>query len=392
MKSPAVIIVYHFFAHYRKAVVEELIRSPEHVYLFAGDVRDTMNSGIAPMIFEDANRFISTKSHFLRRRYLIQSNVIGLALRRDITTIIYLGDAQFLTTWISAALARLCGKRVLFWSHGWIRPESGWRDRVRRAFYGLSHGMMLYGHRAREIGIHKGFRPENLYVIYNSLDYEAQRFQREIITPESSEQTKIELFANPTWPMVICSGRLVAERKIDYLLYAAAKLAEEGYFLNIVIIGEGPQRTTWQVLAEQLRLPVRFYGACYDEAVLARLYCAANVTVIPAYAGLAVIQSLGFGTPVITHSDLSQQGPEVEAILPDVTGDLYKWGDVDDLAIAIRKWTIPKSDIVSRQCYRMVELFYHPQVQCRNIDFAVTGQPFEPDSWINRAELVTRLE
>ena len=390
MKTSVVAIVYHFFPHYRKAVAEELMRSSEYTYLFVGDVRDPTNSGIEPMIFKDPSRFLSTKSRFFRRRYLIQSGVIRLALRRDITAIIYLGDAQFLTTWLSAVLARLCGKRVLFWSHGWVHPDNKWRDRVRRTFYTLAHGMLLYGQRAREIGISKGFRPENLHVIYNSLDYEAQRSQQELITPEINEQTKMELFVNPTWPMVICSARLIPERRTDLLLYAAAKLAEEGCFLNIVIVGEGPERVALQILAEQFRLPVTFYGACYDDAVLARLYCAANVTVIPAHAGLAVIQSLGFGTPVISHDDLSRQGPEVEAILPGVTGDLYKWGDMADLAVAIRKWTTPKSDTVSQQCYRMIALFYHPQVQCRIINSAVTGKLFEPDSWDDRAELVTR--
>lgn len=389
MTDSTVAIVYHFFAHYRKAIIEELMHSSEHLYLFVGDVRDTRDSGIEPMTFKDVGRFISTQSHFLGGRYLIQSDIIRLALRRDIATIIYLGDVQFLTTWISAALARLCGKRILFWTHGWTHPESRWRDWVRRTFYGLSHGLLLYGHRAREFGIKSGFRPENLYVIYNSLDYEAQRSQREMMTPEINEQTRMELFANPTWPMVICTGRLVAERKVDSLLYAAANLAEEGYFINILIVGEGPQREAWQTLVGQLRLSVKFYGACYDEAVLARLYCAANMTVIPAYAGLAVIQSLGFGTPVITHDDLSQQGPEVEAILPGVTGDLYKSGDTAALALAIRKWATPKSDNISQQCWRMIEIFYHAHIQSKIINSAVIGMPFEPDSWNNRAELVT---
>lgn len=391
MSPPSVAVVYHFFAHYRKAVIEELLHSTEWAYLFVGDTQDPLYSGIEPVDFENKGRFISTQSHFFRRRYLIQRGVIGLALRKDIKTIIYLGDVRFLTTWISAVLARLSGKRVLFWTHGWTHPESRWRDRVRRIFYSLSHGLLLYGHRAQEIGVNKGFRLENLYVIYNSLDYEAQQAQRVKITPEDNEQTRKSLFVNPSWPMVICNARLIAKRRIDLLLYAAAKLADEGCFLNILIIGEGPEQSDWQVLARKLQLSVVFYGACYDEAILAKLYSAANVTVIPAHAGLTVIQSLGFGTPVITHGYMDQQMPEAEAILPGVTGDFYKWGDIDDLALIIRKWITPKTESVSRQCWRLIELFYHPQVQCEIINSAVAGKPFDPDSWADRVELVAKL-
>lgn len=386
------IVVYHFFAHYRRAVVEELIQSSEHLYLFAGDTHDPTNTGIEPMIFDDMSRFIPVGCRFLGHGYLIQEGVIEIALRRDIRTIIYLGDVRFLTTWVSAALARLSGKRVLFWSHGWTHPESWWRDRVRRVFYSLAHGLLLYGHRAREIGIRKGFSPEKLYVIYNSLDYEAQQVHRVKATSEDHEQTRKSLFANPSCPMVICSARLIAKRKIDLLLYAASKLAREGCFLNILIIGEGPERVAWQLLAEQLQLSVVFYGTCYDEVVLAKLYCAANVTVIPAHAGLTVIQSLGFGTPVITHDDMNQQMPETEAILPGVTGDFYKCDDISDLALAIRKWAVPKTSIISKQCCRMVELFYHPHVQRKIIDSAVSGQPFQLDSWANREGLVAAID
>jgi glycosyltransferase involved in cell wall biosynthesis len=386
---PTVVVTHHFFAHYREAIVRELINSHKCHYIFAADVSDPVKSGIKPVIFGDMTRFIRIRSFVLWNRIFFQPGLISLCVRKDVVAIICIGNMQFATTWFAAALARMTGKRVLFWSHGWTDDDGVIRDLVRRSFYRLAHCLLLYGHRARTIGVEKKFNPNNLYVIYNSLDYDTQKKYRDAQDDVSILETRTKLFENPNLPVIICTSRLIKEREIDRLLEASALLANAEFPINLIIVGDGPEKTTWQRLAARLGVSACFYGECYDEAALARLYCASDITVIPGSAGLTVIHSLTYGIPVITHNNYSKHGPEVEAIIPGVNGDLYRWHDTQDLVYLIRKWaSISKTESQKRKISRIVELFYHPQIQRSIFDLAVTGELQDNDPWEHRATLV----
>jgi len=103
----------------------------------------------------------------------------------------------------------------------------------------------------------------------------------------------------------------------------------------------------------------------------------ANVTVSPGQVGLTAIHSLAYGTPVITHNDPNDQGPEWEAIVPGQNGNLFKRGDIDDLARTIRQWcSHPWPDEgIRKQCVAIVEQFYNSDFQRRVLTHAVAGVP-----------------
>src|SRR5262249_57148805 len=105
---------------------------------------------------------------------LWQGGAVRIALDPQFDVIIFLGSMWHLSTWVAAVLARLSGKRVLMWTHGVLRREQGLRGYMRRAFYRLAHGLLLYGFRARDLLGADHFQAEQLYVVYNSLDVPAQ--------------------------------------------------------------------------------------------------------------------------------------------------------------------------------------------------------------------------
>ena len=374
-RRPRVAVVYPFFPHYRAAVFRELLERGAHEYLLVGDTR-SMEAGVAEWQPEDPNRFLFAPCRQLAFfSFLLQRGLARLGLRRDLDAIVYLGNPYFVSTWVSAALARVTGKRVLFWTHGWTREERGPKAWLRTLFYRLAHGLLLYGNYARETGVARGFAPEKLHVIYNSLDYEAQKRFRQRLDPERLAAVKRSLFERPELPMVLCTARLTRRCRFDLLLEAQARLARTGHVINVLLVGDGPEQSALEAQARQLGVPVRFQGACYDEEALAGFTMAAHVTVSPGKVGLTAIQSLAYGTPVITHSDPETQGPEWEAIVPGKSGDFFKPGDVDDLAAVIRRWTSDSSVRGSRreECQAVIERFYNPTYQRVAIDRAVLG-------------------
>ncbi|MCC6730732.1 MAG: glycosyltransferase [Chthonomonadales bacterium] len=381
--APTVAVVYHFFAHYRAAVMRALLDSPHYRFVLCGDVRNPEGPGIREWVPADRSRFVRAPCRPLGGGLLLQRGLLSLAARRDLDTVIFLGNAKHLVTWPAAARARALGKRVLFWTHGWTEEETGPKDRLRRAFYRLADGLLLYGHRAKCLGVARGFAPERLHVIYNSLDYEAQRRARDVVGPADLERTRAELFGQPERPIAICTGRLTGRRRLDLLLDAMHLLRAEGRPLNLLLVGEGPARRSLEEQAARMGLPVRFGGACYDEGVLARLIMAACVSVVPAGAGLSVVHSLGYGTPVVAQDDPNGQGPEWEAIRPGVNGGLFRRGDAADLARAIAEWTGPdrRSAADRRRCREVVERFYNPAFQRRAIERAIAGLPADDLFW-----------
>lgn len=381
--KPKVCIIYHFFAHYRGAVLQELLDSDSYNFFFAGAAEDPQHSGIKAWDKLNPQRFILTHCKYIKG-IMFQSKVIALSLRPDIRTLIFMGDMHFITTWVGAALARLLGKRVYFWTHGWTRHEKGISETVRSAFYRLAHGLLLYGHYAKSIGVEKGFDPERLHVIYNSLDYETQKSVREKVTQESAQLTRSELFPlTSAHPLIVYSARLIQGRRIDVLLEAMGILKQEGHQVNLLIIGDGPERQTLEEQAQKQNLSSHFFGPCYDESVLARLIMSANVTVSPGPVGLTAIHSLAYGTPVITHNNYQSQKPEFEAIIPNVTGEFYTEKSSSDLARAIKAWTQTTwvDDDLRQKCYTVVDKFYNPSCQRALIERALRGEPADDSEW-----------
>jgi glycosyltransferase involved in cell wall biosynthesis len=378
-----VAVVYPYFAHYREAILKALLASRQNDYVLAGGLRDPYKSNIRAWVPAYSPQYAETSCRVILGRYLLQNGVLKLALRRDIQTIIFIGDAQHLTTWLAASVAKLSGKRVLFWTHGWTRPETGAKSFIRCAFYHLADGLLLYGNWAKQYGITKGFNADNLYVVYNSLDYENQKAIRQMVTDGELLKVRSALFEHPERPMLICTSRLTKVRGLGLLLDALSILQQKGQPMNLLLVGDGPEKSNLIQQAQDQGLTVKFYGECYEEQVLARLIMAANVTVAPGAVGLTAMHSLAYGTPVITHNDLEHQMPEWEAICEGYNGGFFKRDDSDDLANAILKWT--KNGFTGSRmranCFSLIEKYYNSRYQSEVIDAAVVGKPAMRIEW-----------
>lgn len=357
--------------------MQALLKCQDIDYLLVGDRSDPDNSiqawlpPDAELLFAPCRKITST--------LFWQKGLLRLAIRRDIDVIIFLGNANFLSTWLAALLARLMQKRVLFWTHGWLRKEQGVKAIVRNLFYRLAHGLLLYGNRAKMIGVENGFAKNSMHVVYNSLGYRTQKTIMSGITNDRIKLVREMFFSDWKTPVLIYTGRLTKSKDLGLLLSAMSQLQDQGFNTSLLLVGDGPEREPLTQLAKASGLAVYFYGSCYDEHKLSELIMSANVTVAPGQIGLTAMHSLGYGTPIITHDDPNDQMPEWEAIVPGVTGEIFKRGDVHDLARTIQKccrhpW--PDED-VRRQCVAVIDQFYNPDFQRQVINRAVAGLPAE---------------
>jgi glycosyltransferase involved in cell wall biosynthesis len=127
-------------------------------------------------------------------------------------------------------------------------------------------------------------------------------------------------------------GRLSAEKGVDDLLRSMQQVLE----MRLVIAGDGPQRGQLEALATSLGLSnVEFVGQV-GRAQRDSLIAMSRFTVFPSHAyetlGKTILESYAEGRAVVA-SDL---GSRRELVREGETGLLYRPGDVNELAGAIR--------------------------------------------------------
>jgi len=369
-----VAVIVHIFSHYRRPVYFEMIENSPHHYEFIGTDHD-FNTGIKVINDFPEGRFHKVKA-WKFRSIVFMPGTIRAAIGSRYDTLIILGNAKWPTMWLTAIIARLRGKRVLMWAHGWLSDEKGVTRLIRDTFYKLAHGLLVYNRRSKEIGVSHGFDPKRIHVVYNSLDSVTQIAVRDSITDADIERARVGYFpGRQDLPILTAVTRITASKKLDLLIDAAALLEERGTPVNVLIVGDGPEKARLEQLAKKNGVSACFAGAVYDERTLGVIFKATDLTVMPGAIGLLVMHSLVFGTPVVSHNNFDNQGPEYEAIVDGVTGGFFEENSVDSLAETVNRW-LNDNEAKERgreESRAVIERFYNPFTQAGAINRAVSG-------------------
>lgn len=368
---PSVNVIYHQFPHYRRPIMLELVENGANDYRFFASVEPV--AGIVPFAGDDKVRVTPLHFRVWHGLWLLKGYWPAV-VDRSCDALIILANPNMPASWLMAIVGRLAGKKVLFWAHGWLKPESFFKRKFRSLYFRLADHMLVYGERSRKIGISLGYPADRITVVYNSLDFErAKALVAQIESGGEALPKPQDLFAEKDRPLIICTARLTRLCRFDLLLHAAANLKNEGRPINVLLVGDGTERQSLGQLARELGVDAHFHGACYDEQILARLIYFSDLTVSPGKIGLTVIHSLSYGTPAITHGDLDEQMPEVETILPGETGAFFERGNADDLASTIKAWLQSGKDrtAVRKACYDMIAGNWNPRQQRILIETAI---------------------
>ena len=185
-------------------------------------------------------QFIKIRNYWLFKKLLVwQTNVIWTCLKQHNSINIFYGNMYCLSTWIAAIICRLKGLPVIFWSHGIYGNEGRLKLFFRKVFYKLAQKHLLYERRAKKIMVEKGFKRDNLYVVFNSLDYQKHKRLRNKFS-NSTRNEFSSFFKRPELPTLIFIGRLTPIKKLHYLISAVSEINHTTPILNLLIVGDGP--------------------------------------------------------------------------------------------------------------------------------------------------------
>ena len=269
-----------------------------------------------------------------------------------------------ITEWLILFIALFRRQETFCWTHGFYGKEDYLKSVVKRIYFSLFTGILVYGERARHLMINIGINPQKIFVVHNSLSYSKQ-------LPIRLNMNTCDIyrkFFSNEYPTIIFVGRLTKVKQLDLIVEAQKILRGNDFCLNVVFVGDGTERQTLQSLVKEYHLDpfVWFYGACYDEETNADLIYNADLCVSPGNVGLTAVHVMMFGCPVITNDDFNHQMPEFEAIKRGITGDFFHQNSVNSLANSIRQWLTTHMDNreeIRQACYEEIDNKWNPHIQ-----------------------------
>jgi glycosyltransferase involved in cell wall biosynthesis len=320
---------------------------------------------------EGGIRWVRLKNKWILNRFLWQKGLLRHLKENDYDTLVISGVLYYITTWAAAILYRIKGKKVIFWTHGFLRKENNLLGFFRTQFYKLADFFLVYGQRGKDIMVSKGFDPEKIELVYNSLDYDEQIR----IRASNENPDPVVRFKHPELPCIGYIGRVLKQKKLDILIETIYDLKSKEIFCNSLIIGDGPDVTRLKSLVAEYGLSEYFcfYGPCYDEKIIFRLLSQTDIIVSPGEVGLTAIHAMTYGLPVITHNRFDKQGPEYACIEPGLTGDFFDYDNpVESLSSLLAKWLNVKDKVaIKERCYTVIDKRYNPYVQLEVINSLV---------------------
>ncbi len=132
--------------------------------------------------------------------------------------------------------------------------------------------------------------------------------------PQSRARMRSELGIAPDVPLLLFAGRIAREKNLDLLLSMLARLGSRFPAAELVLAGDGPDRTRLEREAEEHGLAhrVRFLGWVPHEEIR-DLYAAADLFVsasVTETQGLSILEAMATGTAVI-----AARGPGVTDLI-----------------------------------------------------------------------------
>jgi len=143
----------------------------------------------------------------------------------------------------------------------------------------------------------------------------------------------------------------------DYLNEAFDLLLEKDCNNNLFLILFGEIKDDEHFL-NKIKIPYKYFGRLVDPIIIAQLYNAADVTVVPSLYetfGQTIIESMACGCPAISFDNSGQ----TDIIDHKTNGYLAKYKDINDLADGIT-WVLdnPEYENVKKDCIKKVQFNY----------------------------------
>lgn len=212
---------------------------------------------------------------------------------------------------------RLC-RCWIWWGHGYnfqAQTRQTWstsmQENIKNFMTRRGDGLITYTLSGAEYWRQRGISADRVLPYLNTIDVEGLREAGARVTEQQLLKAKQQLGLVGK-QVLIFSGRLYAEKKVDFLLRAFALLQGRRTDVALLVLGNGPERAKLEALKSQLQLRhVQFLGEENDPDRVSVFFKLADMLLIPGLVGLAIVHGFAYGLPIAT-TDHGYHSPEIE--------------------------------------------------------------------------------
>jgi glycosyltransferase involved in cell wall biosynthesis len=283
-----------------------------------------------------------------------QRRLLDWLAAEDPQALIMEANPRYISAYAAMHWMKQRGRPIIGWGLG-ATPVSGilstFRSTRRLAFLHHFNGMLTYSGLGADQYSNLGIPADRIFVVPNAA------------APKPSHGMPRRPARIPGKPSILFVGRLQMRKRVDLLIEACARLPQ-ALQPELVIVGDGPERSTLENLAKKV-YPLAVFPGSRHGTDLVPYFSSADLFVLPGTGGLAVQEAMAYGLPIVlgrgdgTNADLVR--PENGwQILPDSLDAL-----VETLQVALsdvsrlRRMGAESYRIVSEEINleRMVEKF-----------------------------------
>jgi glycosyltransferase involved in cell wall biosynthesis len=331
LARPRVAIITNIIPHYRADFYRRLFSSTEFdCHVFCQDAIPGTNIDTAGHMFPGQVTLVKAVSASNER---VSWQTLPYAkIRANFDVCFIYGNPRVVSGVLLSCVLRVLRIPVVIWGQAHTAGASWISEGIRLAWWRAFANLFVYNDAEVSYLRERGFTRQLIVGMNNGLDQSqlgaaaAKWTHARLARWRSAEGLERKI-------MLLSCARLVRKNRFDLVIDALSRLLEAEPALTWCVLGDGPERQPLEDRAKQRGVAhaIRWMGPLYDEEALAPWFMSSQVLVHPGAIGLTMLHAFGYGLPVITHDDRSQQMPEIAALRGGTNGVLFRQGDVNSL-------------------------------------------------------------
>jgi glycosyltransferase involved in cell wall biosynthesis len=252
---------------------------------------------------------------------------------RESDLIVVVQASGYLLNYPLLLLNRLGLKAVAFWGHGYNHQSRRWSasEALKRSLAASPCWWFAYTESTSRYLESAGVDPAKITVINNAVDTRAFRAAVDAFSEAEINALRGDLGLGADARIALFCGSLYPDKRLDFLIDAARRIAAQVPEFCLLIVGAGPLSDVASRAADGGGY-VRYLGPQFGSRK-ALCFKAAELFLNPGLTGLAILDSFAAGLPFITTDD-APHSPEI-AYLEHGRNGLLVAGDATTYAAEV---------------------------------------------------------
>ncbi len=223
--------------------------------------------------------------------------------------------------------------RAVLWGHGANLQgrHDSLRERFKRKVALRADWWLAYTEYSRPLILAAGFPAERITVLDNAVDTREMLAMRARVTPGATVALRAQWGFTSDGPVGISVGSIYSEKRIEFMLEAAARVREQVPGFQFLVVGAGVQRALVEAFCAK-HAWARYAGVLMGQAKIDAM-ALASVMLNPGLVGLGILDSFVCEVPMVTTA-CGLHSPEIAYLRHGMNG-LMTPNTMDDYVGAV---------------------------------------------------------